>query len=108
MGLSKNFLLLINSFLHNRYQQITLNGHSSDFGGVETVAPQVLILGSYFLLIYTNDLHDYISLKVKLFADNISIFSITYDPKTSAINLNENLKAISEMKILWKMFFNPK
>ena len=44
---------------------------------------------------------------VKLFADDISIFSAVNDANISAVELNKNLQKISEWVYRWKMSFSP-
>ena len=44
---------------------------------------------------------------VKLFADDISIFSAVNDANISADELNKDLQKISEWFYKWKMSFNP-
>ena len=107
MDILINLLLLINCYLHNRCQRITLNGHSSDWVSVQTIAPQGSILGPCFFCFIPLTYMSRFQLKLKFFADDMSMFSI-HDLKLSAINLNEDLKTISEMAILGKMSFNPK
>ena len=58
-----------------------------------------------------SDISDYESdnLKstVKLFADDVSLFSIVRDPVASAADLNHDLDLISRWASQWKMSFNP-
>ena len=49
-----------------------------------------------FFLIYINDLSGDLSSKAKLFTDDISLFSVTHDITTSANELNNDLKKISD------------
>ena len=44
---------------------------------------------------------------VKLFADDISPFSIIHDAKTTAYELNKDLQKTAEWAHQWKMSFNP-
>ena len=43
----------------------------------------------------------------KLFADNMSLFSVVHDLNTSTNNLNEDLKKINDWATQWKVSFNP-
>ena len=61
----------------------------------------LLKLVVYFLIT------DNIVSTVKLFADDISIFSAVNDANISAVELNKNLQKISEWVYRWKMSFNP-
>ena len=59
--------------------------------------PQEFILGPLlFLVYYINDLPDGLSSNAKLFADNTSLFSVVYDTNTSTIELNSDLKLLTE------------
>ena len=53
------------------------------------------ILGPLLLLIYINDLTEGLSSNVKLFADDMSLFSVIRDIQTSANNFNKDLERIS-------------
>ena len=44
---------------------------------------------------------------MQLFADDTSLFSIVYDPNTSANELNKDLQKISEWACQWEMSSNP-
>ena len=61
----------------------------------------LLKLVVYFLIT------DNIVSTVKLFADDISIFSAVNDANISAVELNKNLQKISEWVYRWKMSFSP-
>ena len=57
IGIDGNLLNLIDSFLHNMYQRVALNGQSSKWQNVNAGVPQGLILGPFFFLIYINTFH---------------------------------------------------
>ena len=52
MGISSNFLGLMESFLSERYQRVLLNGQSSKWANIKANVPQCLILGPLAFLIY--------------------------------------------------------
>ena len=58
-------------------------------------------------MIYINDLSVYLSSNPKIFADDTSLFSVVYDKNTSANELNNDLRKISNWAYQWKMSFNP-
>ena len=58
-------------------------------------------------LIYINDLPDGFNLIAKLFANDMSLFSIVQDPNESAKYLNLDLSIISQWAYQWKMLFKP-
>ena len=45
--------------------------------------------------------------RVKLFAENISHFSIVQDPKVAANDLNHDVDLITSWAHDWRMTFNP-
>ena len=73
-----------------------LNGQSSSWINVNAGVPQGSILGPLLFLIYINDLPDGLSSNTKLFADNISLFSVVHDINTSTIELTSDLKKIND------------
>ena len=44
---------------------------------------------------------------MKFFADDTTIYSIAYNPKTSATELNIDLEKINDPAFRWKMSYNP-
>ena len=53
------------------------------------------ILGPLLFLIYINNLTEGLSSNVKLFADDMSLFSVIHDIQISANNFNKDLERIS-------------
>ena len=106
MGVTGDLLSTLIDFLKERKQRVVLNGQHSKWSNVSAGVPQGSILGSLFL-IYINDLPDNLSSNPKLFADDISLFSVEHDINQSGINLNDDLEKISNWAFQWKMSFNP-
>ena len=94
-------------FLGNRYQRVTINGQTSDWLLILAGVPQGSILGPLLFLIYINDLPDSLESLAKLFADNISLFSIVYDTNVSARQLSNDLQKVTVWAHKCKMIFNP-
>ena len=106
-GISNELLNLIESFLRNRKQHTVLNGKTSKWGDVAAVVPQGSILGPLFFLVYINDLTENLSCNVKLFADDISLFTVIHDPIRAALDMNHDLDTIKRWAHNWRMSFNP-
>ena len=64
-------------------------------------------MGPLFFIIYINDLTDGLKCNVKLFADDLSIFTVVHDPNTAAVDLNCDLSLINLWARKWRLSFNP-
>ena len=95
-GVSVNLFQLIKSFFSSRFQRVLFNVQTSDWETIQAGAPQGSILGPLFFLIYINDLNHNLISKVKLFADDTSLFSEICDPLETANVLNNDFRKIRE------------
>ena len=68
---------------------------------------QGLILGPFLFLIYICNLSDKLSSYPKLLAGVTLLFSVVHDINQSGINLNNDLRKISNWDFQWKMSINP-
>ena len=78
----------IGRFLANRSQAVKVNGHLSNSGDVTSGVPQGSVLGPTLFLIYINDVVDAFtdnSVKYKLFADDIKLYSTSSSPHSSSL-----------------------
>ena len=107
LGISESVLNLFRGFLNDSHQRVVLSGQLSDWEPILAGFPQCSILGPLPFLIFINDLPNNLNSLIKLFADDISLFSTVYDPNHSAKVLNDDLNKISEWAYKWKMLFNP-
>ena len=103
IDISVNSLKLFQSFLSDRRQRVVLNGQHSNWAPVLADVLQGLILGPLLLLVYINDLLVNLELLVKLFADDISLFSTVSDSSKSDKLLNDYFQKISDWTFRWKM-----
>ena len=90
----KGDLFLIECYLSNRELRIVLNGQTSDLKKINSVVPLGPILGP-FLLIYINDLPDWITSICKTFAADNSLFSKVNGTRNSQNALNSDIESIS-------------
>ena len=84
-----------------------LNGQTSSWTNVLVGVPQGSILGPLFFVIYINDISDDLSSNPKLFADDTYLFLFVHDKNTSAKELNNDLRKISNSAYQWKTNFDP-
>ena len=106
-GMSGDLLKLLRDFLSERIQRVVPNGQASTWTNVTAGVPQGSILGPLLFLICINDLSEGLSTNVKLFADDIFLFSVIHDSETSANVLSKDLEMIHNWAFQWKMNFNP-
>lgn len=105
LNLDHNVLKWIESFLANRSQFVTANGHDSPHSDVQSGVPQGSVLGPLLFLIYINDLPSAITSDVHLFADDCVILrEITNEYDISL--LQADLNNVSEWCRLWRMELN--
>ena len=78
-GISGELLNILIDFLNNRKQRVVLSGHSSNWVDVKAGAPQGSIMGPLLFLICINDLPEGLITNAKLFADDMSLFSVVQD-----------------------------
>ena len=106
-GISGDLLNLIMHYLTDRSQRVLLNGQCSNWQTILAGVPQGSILGPLVFLIYINDLPDRLKSKIKLFADDTSLFSVVKNKEESASDLTNDLDMISKWAYNWKISFNP-
>ena len=83
-----------------------LNDQISLWKGITSGVPQGSVLGPPLFLICIKDLSDGLLYNWKLFANDLSLFSVVQDVTISSFALNGDLEKISEMASQCKMSFN--
>ena len=106
-GISGNVFRFLESYLSDRKQRVVLNGIESDWEVVFSGVPQGSVLGPLLFLIYINDLPDGIHSKIKLFADDSSLFARVTDINVVHEQLVNDLETITNWAQQWNMKFNP-
>ena len=92
--ISENLLELLADFIKHMRQRVLLNGKISNWVDVTAGVPQGSILCPLLFLIYINDLATGLSSNSELYADDTSLFPVTYDINTSAKELKNDLGKI--------------
>ena len=96
MGISGELYNLLENYLSDRFQRVTLNGQFSSWKPILAGVPQGSILGPLLFLIYINDFPNGLKSNEKLFADDASLFTLVKDKNESTSILNNDLLLISK------------
>ena len=96
-GLANDWL---KSYLSDRKQFVSINGHDSNLASVLYGVPQVSVLGPLLFLIYINDLNQAITFcKVYHFADNTNLLHFSKSITKLNKYVNFDMKKLTENKI---------
>ena len=106
--LGGSFYDILKSYLSDRRQVVTLNGHKSETVDIKSGVPQGSRLGPLLFIIYMNDIINNIESDILIFADDTSLFASGTDPAQTAAQLNRDLEKISIWGEKWKVTFNAK
>jgi len=90
-GICGDLLQWLSAFLRNRTQRVTINGVFSESVSVKSSVPQGSVLGPLLFLLYINDIVDCVQnmpVHIKLFADDVKVYSSVSDSASLQIVLN--------------------
>lgn len=91
--------------MHNRTQEVVVNGSVSAPAPVISGIPQGTVLGPVLFVIYINDLLDNVSSGGLMFADDTKIYrQIT--SREDALQLQSDIGKLEEWSRLWQLYFN--
>ena len=95
-SITGNLLHLLFNLLRDRKQRFVLNGRTLEWGNDTAGVPQDSLLGSLLFLIYKNELSGDLPSKAKFLPDDTFLCSVTHNISTSANELKNGLKKISD------------
>ena len=105
IGIEGDMISIIESFLSDRKQRVTIYGKFSEWADVQAGVPQGSLLGPIIFLVFINDLVEVVESNINIFADDTFIFRIVDQFSTEF--LNRDLERISRWSWQWKLSFNP-
>ena len=104
-GITGSILSWIVDFLCNRSQNVLLEGQHSVSCPVLSGVPQGTVLGPLLFLLYINDIPDSILSTLRLYADDILLYS-TIHSISDCKRLQQDLATLEKWASLWQMEFN--
>ena len=104
-GICGNLLRWISNFIQHRQQSVLINGMYSDWINVISGVSQSLVLGPLLFLLYVNDIPDTISCSLKLFADDVKIYS-TIQHSSDIVHLQHNIDLLNCWSQKWQLYLN--
>ena len=105
-GIGGNILNWIQGFLHERTQEVIVNGVKSAPATVISGIPQGTVLGPVLFVIYINDLLDNITSSGLMFADDTKLFRHITSHE-DALHLQTDIRKLEDWSNTWKLYFNP-
>ena len=110
VGVGGNVLSLINDFLSDRTQAVSIDGASSDSRSVSSGVPQGSVLGPLLFIIFTSDMWSSLENQVVAYADDTSVYKsipCSQDRSLAAESLMRDLCRINDWCLKWGMKLNP-
>jgi len=90
----------------NRKQQVVIEGQHSSSAYVTSGVPQGSVLKPLLFLCFINDLPDQIKCKIKLYADDVLIYSTT-NSVDDCHKLQSDLTTLEQWACKWNMVIDP-
>ena len=91
----------------NQVFKLNIPGACSSWKSIKAGVPQSSILSPLLFLVYINDIVEDIHCKIRLFADNTSLYIIVDNPAESVQMLNSDMEKINQWAKRWLVSFNP-
>ena len=105
-GITNPILSWIQDFLTRRYQQVSINGETSNRKEDTSGIPQGSVLGPILFVIYINDLPEAVESEAYLFADDTKIFRVINSLDDQHILQNDLVK-LENWSDKWLLKFHP-
>ena len=106
LGINKDVITWIGSFLSGRSQRVVLEGEESESCPVMSGVQQGSVQGPCLFLLYINDMPYTIQSNIRLFADD-TIMYLTVSNQTDCQILQKDLNKLENWEREWLMSFNP-
>lgn len=107
LGTQGQLLCWFASYLSSRKQPVVVANTSSSWSSLSAGVPQESILVPPLFLIFINDIVNSIHSKVRLFADDTSLYIIVDNRTTAAMQPNSDLEKNDSLSNTWLDSFDP-
>ncbi len=108
VGVAGPLLEWLKDYLKDRMQRVVINGQMSSWQYILAGVPQGSVLGPLLFLVFINDVtHVIRHCKIRLFADDTSLFIEVDNRQRAALMVEEDLTAISQWTDRWLVKFSP-
>ena len=97
----------IKNFLTNHSHQVIIDNKRSDSCNVISGVPQGTVLAPLLFLIYCNDLPLHVSNKVRLYTDNVILYSYIYS-MDDCCKLQKDLDSLAHWSHKWQMHIDAR
>ena len=98
---------LIHSYFHNRQQFVSNNQSKSDLKLTHCGVPQGSLLGTFFFLVYINNLNFVLNSQPRLFADDTCLIVKGLNPEQLQIKIYSELQNLHQWCCVNKLSINP-
>ena len=98
-------LTWIEAFLKDRKQRVIVNSQHSNWTEVTSGIPQGSVLGPILFLIYINDIEDSVKSTIRLFADDMKLFSTVCSVEDSK-QIQKDTDNLSKWSDKWLLKYN--
>ncbi len=105
LGINGKVHKWIKNWLRNRKQRVVVNGTALDWASVTSGVPQGSVLGPVLFIIYINDIDVGLNSLISKSVDDTKIGNSLVDDH-DRLNLQEDLRKISQRFERWEMPFN--
>ena len=102
LGIEGKLLNTIKDFLMNRTFRVCVKGQFSSIKEVLSGILQGSVLGPLLLVLYINDLPEYVENKAKLFADDLKLIANAANRKI----IDDDLRKLEQWERTWLLEFN--
>ena len=108
-GICGKLLTWISAFLFGRTQSVVVDNTNSTYINVVSGVPQGSVLGPLLFILFINDIDQvcHFNTKLKLFADDVKMYSVIEKNNSCSSTLQQSISNICRWAELWQFGINP-